>query len=132
MTVEDFAKLKLKLRTPDVTADAAYAIFCRNSKEYTQHFCIDEDVLREEGITDFEQYAASYPGEKQLVSILLMRKCSFPFIVFHVTRTPDRVRMMRVRFFNLSLRHLRSDITKKEMNAVFAFKLNDAQDELVP
>lgn len=54
---------KLKLRTPDVTADAAYAILTRDSRKFTQHFCIDEDVLREEGISNFDQYAASFEGE---------------------------------------------------------------------
>jgi citronellol/citronellal dehydrogenase len=29
----------------------------RRSTEYTGNFAIDEDVLREEGVTDFEQYA---------------------------------------------------------------------------
>lgn len=60
MSPENIAKLKL--RTPDVTADAAYAILTRDSRKYTQHFYIDEDVLREEGITDFEQYAATRSG----------------------------------------------------------------------
>lgn len=62
MSKEDIALLlKLKLRIPDVTADAAYAILTRDSRSYTQHFCIDEDILREEGITDFEQYSALVP-----------------------------------------------------------------------
>lgn len=52
---------KLKLRTTAVTADAAYVILSRDSRNFTQQFCIDEDVLREEGISNFEQYAAPYP-----------------------------------------------------------------------
>jgi hypothetical protein len=64
MSREDIALLlKLKLRIPDVTADAAYAIVTRDSRSYTQHFCIDEDILREEGITDFEPYAAPRPSK---------------------------------------------------------------------
>lgn len=64
MSKEDIALLlKLKLRIPDVTADAAYAILTRDSRSYTQHFCIDEDILREEGITDFEQYSALVPSK---------------------------------------------------------------------
>ena len=62
MTAEDFAKLKVLVRTPEVTADAAYVIFNRSSKDFTQNFCIDEDVLREEGVTDFEPYAATLSG----------------------------------------------------------------------
>ncbi len=63
MSREDIAKLmkKLKLRTPEITADAAYAILIRDSRKYSQKFYLDEDVLREEGVTDFEQYAAPHP-----------------------------------------------------------------------
>ena len=38
-------------------ADAAYAILTKPSREFTGHFCIDEDVLRAEGVTDFSEYA---------------------------------------------------------------------------
>ena len=42
-------------------ADAAYAILCRDSNACSGNFYIDEEVLREEGVTDFEQYAVE-PG----------------------------------------------------------------------
>ena len=48
-------------RTPEILADAAYAIFNRSSREATGNFYIDEEVLRAEGVTDFDQYA---PGAK--------------------------------------------------------------------
>jgi len=38
-------------------ADAAYIILSRNSRDFTGNFCLDEDVLKEEGITDFSQYS---------------------------------------------------------------------------
>lgn len=44
-------------RTPEIVADAAYAIFNRPAKSATGNFYIDEDVLREEGVTDFDKYA---------------------------------------------------------------------------
>jgi len=44
-------------RHPSVVADAAHAILIRPSREFTGQFCIDEDVLREEGVTDFGRYA---------------------------------------------------------------------------
>ena len=46
-------------RNPQIMADAAYAILCRNSRDCTGHFYIDEDVLREEGVTDFSSYAVA-------------------------------------------------------------------------
>lgn len=48
-------------RKPAIMADAAYAIVMRDSRSVTGNFFIDEDVLREEGITDFEPYAVT-PG----------------------------------------------------------------------
>lgn len=45
-----------RARRPAIVADAAYAILVRPST-YTGHFAIDEDVLREEGLDDFSQYA---------------------------------------------------------------------------
>ena len=44
-------------RLPEIMSDAAYAIFLRDAKAYTGNFAIDEGVLREEGITNFDEYA---------------------------------------------------------------------------
>jgi len=43
-------------RKPEIMADAAYAIFTRNSREFTGNFCIDDEVLASEGITDLKHY----------------------------------------------------------------------------
>jgi citronellol/citronellal dehydrogenase len=48
-------------RTAEIVGDAAYAILTRPARECTGNFFIDEDVLREEGVTDFERYAVT-PG----------------------------------------------------------------------
>jgi len=44
-------------RTPEVVADAAHAILVRPSRSCTGNFFIDEDLLRSEGVRDFERYA---------------------------------------------------------------------------
>ena len=44
-------------RTPDIMADAALEILTRDSRSCTGNFFIDEDILRENGITDFTPYA---------------------------------------------------------------------------
>ena len=49
--------LMRRSRTPEIMADAAYAIFQRPSRETTGNFFIDEDVLKAEGVTDFAKYA---------------------------------------------------------------------------
>jgi len=43
-------------RSPEIMADAAYAIFNRPSRECTGNFFIDDDVLAAEGVTDLAQY----------------------------------------------------------------------------
>ena len=49
-------------RTPEIMADAAYAIFQKPAKSFTGHFLIDDTFLAGEGVTDFEKYRAM-PGE---------------------------------------------------------------------
>jgi citronellol/citronellal dehydrogenase len=49
-------------RTPEIMADAAYAIFMKPAKSFTGHFLIDDSFLAGEGVTDFEKYRAA-PGE---------------------------------------------------------------------
>jgi citronellol/citronellal dehydrogenase len=49
-------------RTPEIMADAAYAIFLKPAKSFTGHFLIDDSFLAGEGVTDFEKYRA-VPGE---------------------------------------------------------------------
>lgn len=48
-------------RKPEIMADAAYAILTRDKNQSTGNFFVDEDVLRESGVSDMEQYAV-VPG----------------------------------------------------------------------
>ncbi len=48
-------------RKAAIMADAAYVIFSRDSRRHTGKFYIDEAVLREEGITNFDDYSMT-PG----------------------------------------------------------------------
>ncbi len=48
-------------RKPEIMADAAYAILTKPSREFTGNFCIDDEILKKEGVTDFSQYQ-SVPG----------------------------------------------------------------------
>jgi citronellol/citronellal dehydrogenase len=50
------AELAGKSRTPEIMADSAYAILTRPSTEATGNFYIDDEVLGEEGVTDFAKY----------------------------------------------------------------------------
>jgi citronellol/citronellal dehydrogenase len=44
-------------RKPAIMADAAHFILTQPSRSFSGRFCIDEDVLREAGVTDFSGYA---------------------------------------------------------------------------
>ncbi|OQV22141.1 Hydroxysteroid dehydrogenase-like protein 2 [Hypsibius exemplaris] len=44
-------------RKVDICADAFYVIVTKSSRDFTGNFCIDERVLRDAGVTDFDQYA---------------------------------------------------------------------------
>ncbi len=46
-------------RTPEIVADAAWAVVSRPARDCSGHFFIDEEVLREEGVDDFSRYAPS-------------------------------------------------------------------------
>jgi citronellol/citronellal dehydrogenase len=44
-------------RKPEIVADAAHAILTSDARTCTGNFFIDEEVLRERGVTDFSAYA---------------------------------------------------------------------------
>jgi len=44
-------------RSPEIMADAAHVILTKSSREFTGNFCIDDNLLADNGVTDFSQYA---------------------------------------------------------------------------
>ena len=53
-------------RTPEIVADAAYEILCKPARECTGNTFIDEDVMRDAGITDFSRYRSGTGSEDDL------------------------------------------------------------------
>lgn len=53
---------KYTSRKPEIVSDAVYALLCKDSKKVSGNFFIDEDILKQEGVTDFSSYAYD-PGE---------------------------------------------------------------------
>tara|TARA_B100000945_G_scaffold312681_1_gene307563 strand:+ start:455 stop:1282 length:828 start_codon:yes stop_codon:yes gene_type:complete len=49
----------LRSRKPEIMADAAHVILTRSSKKCSGNFYVDEEVLKQEGITDFSKYAVT-------------------------------------------------------------------------
>ena len=60
------AELVKGSRKPSIYADAAYAVLKRDSSTCTGNFFLDQDVLEEEGVSNFDQYAID--PEAKLVS----------------------------------------------------------------
>ncbi len=59
-----------RARHPEIVSDAAHAIFTRPSREFTGNFALDEDVLRDAGITDLSGYS-SVPSDQLLPDLFL-------------------------------------------------------------
>jgi citronellol/citronellal dehydrogenase len=58
-------------RSPEIMADAAYAVLTADAATTTGNFFIDEDVLRKAGVTDFGRYSV-VPGSRQLLPDLFL------------------------------------------------------------
>ncbi|KAJ2182105.1 AAA+-type ATPase [Coemansia sp. RSA 1807] len=55
------AQFQARPRSPAIIADAALWIITQDSESFSGNFCIDEIVLREAGVCDFEKYS-TVPG----------------------------------------------------------------------
>jgi citronellol/citronellal dehydrogenase len=62
--------LMQRSRTAEIVADAAFYVLQRPSFESTGNFFIDEDVLQQEGISDFGKYAIN-PDQKLMNDLFL-------------------------------------------------------------
>ena len=60
-------------RSPEIMADAAHAIFVRNSRQHTGNFYIDDEVMAAEGITDLSKYAM-VPGTGSHSRLLRLKR----------------------------------------------------------
>jgi citronellol/citronellal dehydrogenase len=58
-------------RKPEIMSDAAWAILTQPAMRDSGRFFIDEEVLRAEGVTDFEMYSMT-PGTKNFVPDLFL------------------------------------------------------------
>ncbi len=57
-------------RKPAILADAAHAILTSDARDTTGNFFVDEEVLRQAGVSDFEPYAVE-PGQTLLPDFFL-------------------------------------------------------------
>ena len=59
-----------RCRTPEILADAAHAILCTPARGFSSQFLIDETLLRQRGVEDFERYAVD-PSQALLPDLFL-------------------------------------------------------------
>ncbi|MGF6328313.1 citronellol/citronellal dehydrogenase [Pseudomonas sp. BS3782 TE3695] len=59
-------------RTPAIMADAAYAILSSSGRSITGRLLIDEEILREHGVTDFEGYRFAPDSTDKLMTDLFV------------------------------------------------------------
>ena len=57
-------------RKPDIMADAAHVVLCNQDRAYSGQFLLDEEVLRDAGISDFSEYAVA-AGQPLLPDLFL-------------------------------------------------------------
>jgi citronellol/citronellal dehydrogenase len=57
-------------RSPEIMADAAHRVLTTDSRSLTGRFLLDEEVLREAGVTDFTRYAVD-PRQKLRIDLFL-------------------------------------------------------------
>lgn len=71
------ASLIATSRSPDIMADAAHVILSRASRNETGRFFIDEEVLRAEGVSNFDKYAdnpqALFPVSEFVSDLIIAR-----------------------------------------------------------
>ena len=61
-----------RVRTPEIVAEAACVLLKRDSRTFTGRFCLDEQVLREEGVSDFSAYRNPGVREEDLLLDLFL------------------------------------------------------------
>ena len=64
-------ELFTKARNPNIMADAAYTILSSEKRSITGRLIIDEEILRESGITDFSEYRYADSDDELMVDLFV-------------------------------------------------------------
>lgn len=122
-------------RKDAIMSDAAYVILSKNPRDFTGNFCIDEQVLRDAGVTDFDEYAVQ-KGNQLLGDFFVPKKYLDGLMTMPSRRSySTSVRRMSSEsgesggdagkvFDNMSVK-VNEDL-KNEINAVMSFQISGA------
>ncbi|XP_015781438.1 hydroxysteroid dehydrogenase-like protein 2 [Tetranychus urticae] len=122
--ITDGPEIRKVCRKPEILADAAYAILSKSPEKFTGNFCVDETLLKQEGITDFDQYA-EVKGEKLMLDFFLPDEYyvgeELPEKFGDVKDAKDGSKVDRV--FK-GIKGLLDDNLKKQINALLLFQVS--------
>jgi len=114
-------------RTPDIMADAAYAVLTRKA---TGNFYIDDTVLAEEGVKDFDQYAIK-PGTDLILDFFLedsdvefQQQVTSAGKLSKAAKPPNKSDAAVTNIFE-QIKLITNEKIVKETNGIFKFKVGD-------
>lgn len=114
-------------RKPEIVADAAYAILIKDSKKCTGQFLIDEDVLKDAGVTDMLQYAVNPSNADNLMEDFFLDVPPQEILAKH-DKTPNKEAGGQVAvIFDAISKNLSEDLVKKT-GAIFQFVLKGKEE----
>jgi len=121
-------------RKPEIMSDAAYVMLCRDAKKFTGNFSVDDDILKEEGVNNFDAYAVD-PNTTPMPDFFLDAFDDFvadPQAVLQNTEKPAEVKAAEAatgetaklqQVFDGIKPFITPEIIEKN-NAVYAFAIN--------
>nr|XP_012217178.1 PREDICTED: hydroxysteroid dehydrogenase-like protein 2 [Linepithema humile] len=112
-------------RKPEIMADAVYALLCKDSKSITGKFLIDEDILRNEGVNDFTDYACN-PANKDNLMLDFFLGDNIPNVqdekTKHLDKTSSNETGQVARIFSAIDANLNSELVNKT-GAIYQFNV---------
>ncbi|XP_063981543.1 hydroxysteroid dehydrogenase-like protein 2 [Diachasmimorpha longicaudata] len=113
-------------RKPEILADAAYAIITKDSRKCTGKFLIDDEVLKEEGITDLTPYACNPEHKDELMlDFFLDIEDSEKYIKLQSEQKPSGNRSVEVLFKAIEA-NISPELVKK-VGAIYQFNMTGAE-----
>ena len=115
-------------RKPEIMADAAYAVLCRDPKDCTGNFFIDDDVLQKAGISDMKQYACIPENADKLMADFFLDTEPEKLIKFaaegsHAASLKKSEPTGKIQGLFDKIESLLSDDIVKKTNAVYQFNV---------
>lgn len=120
LTGSDSSKVS---RKPEIMGDAVYALLCKDSKSITGQFLIDEDILKNEGITDFTNYACNPANKDQLMLDFFLDDVNIhPDVISFDKKSNAETGQTVARVFNAINANLSSELVGKT-GAIYQFNV---------